>query len=510
MRSAASTPRRPASTARAQLILLMLTAAALAASPAQASPIPPPPSRAACAATHPNRTLPPIEALDPRPGAPRVFAMQFKQDLRFVASYASFRTRVECLIREVVVPRLAHGRPNVVAFNEDVGLMTLATGTRGAAARALFSRPLPTLSCEPQGQPCGTLAALAAANAGYAGQLAAYRARFPTISALSGAFVAATDTFARGWMQTFSDMARRYGVYILGSNDQAPFRESTSPADITVFADPDLPRPRSVYVATSDRVYNEVFLWAPHDVPGRRGPQPLRNVVASNRKVPLTPIEQMLELAPGPSTGPEAIENLRPYQLPGTKARIGFATSMPAFVYGDPPAGTEPCSDTAQYYMRCLDALGANLVMQDEANPGRWATPVGWQPENWMTSTWRATSDPSVGFDYDVTPHMVGNLADLPFDGQTAITQRGLRGPGCRYVGNAGAGGLLGAKPEFLALAPWVVPDGPRDALRAVAARLAPGSGDRLENDYLETAIVADLPFPPDTNRPGCAGVPAG
>ena len=31
---------------------------------------------------------------------------------------------------------------------------------------------------------------------------------------------------------------------------------------------------------------------------------------------------------------------------------------------------------------------------------------------------------------------MVGNLADTPFDGQSAILQRGLRGRGCHYVGN--------------------------------------------------------------------------
>ena len=39
-----------------------------------------------------------------------------------------------------------------------------------------------------------------------------------------------------------------------------------------------------------------------------------------------------------------------------------------------------------------------------------------------------------------------------------------------------------------------------------MTARLAPGSGDRLENDYLETALVADLPFPVDRPRRGCAG----
>ena len=85
--------------------------------------------------------------------------------------------------------------------------------------------------------------------------------------------------------------------------------------------------------------------------------------------------------------------------------------------------------------MRCLSKLGANLVIQDEANPGPWTGPDGngiekWQPLSWMTSTYRTVSDPSVDFDYNVTAMMVGNLADLVFDGQSAITERGLRGPG--------------------------------------------------------------------------------
>jgi hypothetical protein len=35
--------------------------------------------------------------------------------------------------------------------------------------------------------------------------------------------------------------------------------------------------------------------------------------------------------------------------------------------------------------------------------------------------------------------------------------------------------------------------DGPRADLLAQSARLAPGSGDPQENDYLETAVYADL-----------------
>jgi hypothetical protein len=500
--------------------------------------IPPPPSESECAEARASRTVPSIRSLRPRPGAPRVFALQFKQEIRHVVSYASFRTKIECLIRERVVPRLAAGRPNVVALTEDVGLMTIATGSRGAAARATIGNPAGTPSCEGAGAPCATVVALGLVTAGYAEEIAVYRARFPDLNPVNAAFVAATDTFARGWMQTFSDMARRYGVYILGSNNQAPFRESSDPADIAALADPDEPRPSSVYVATDTRVYNEVFMWGPEDV-REGGPRPLRNVVASNRKVPLTPIEQLLQLSPGPSTGPEAIENVSPYALPGTQARIAFATSLPAFVYGEPPPpGVDPCSDTSRWYMRCLDRLGANLVIQDEANPGRWAAYTGedspdrgaWQALSFMSSTWRAVSDPSVGFSYNVVPHMVGNLADLAFDGQSAITQRGLgagrSAGGCHYVGSSSLsprdpetfeiGGetqrvppYAGPKQEFLALAPWVTRDRPRGRLQDTAARLAPGSGDPLENDYLETALVADLPFPPEPRRASCAGAGA-
>lgn len=445
--------------------------------------------------------------------------MQFKQELRHVVSYASFREKIDCMLREDVVPRLAPDRPNVVVFNEDIGVATLATGSRGAVARDLFGGP-GALSCESQGLPCATLGALEAVTASYAAPLAAYRLRFPGLAPLSEGFVAATDTVVRSFMGTFSTLARRYGVYIVGSADVPRFVQSSDPADVAVFGDPDLGSgQRSVYVASGPEVYNEVFMWAPHDVRAD-GPDVLRNVVASNRKVPLTPIELQLQLTPGPSTGPAAVANLEPYPLPGSGARIGFATSLPAFTYGDPPAGTDPCSDTARYYMRCLDRLGANLVLQDEANPGRWTGPDGdgieqWQPMSWMASTMRAVTDPSVRFAYNVTPMMVGNLADLPFDGQSAITQRGLPGVGCHYVGNgqfvtgedrADLQLYAGSQAGFLLLAPWVAPDGSRSSLRIVGAALAPGSRSPLENDYLETALVADLPFPPDPARPGCNG----
>ncbi len=488
-----------------------------------APPIPAPPTRKECRATRAATHLPPQVSRDPEPDAPRVFAMQFKQELRSVVSYAAFRSKIECMIREYVRPRLAKGRPNVVAFNEDVGLMTIATGSRGEAARNLFADPEGAPGCEGQPAPCGAAAGLFAINAAYGQQNNAYGSRFPDMGVIERMFVAPTDTFGRGWMQVFSDMARRYGIYIIGSNNQAPFRESRDPSEIAAFADPDLAQPPdSVFVATEGNVYNEVFIWGPRNV-RKEGPFPLRNVVAQNKKVPLTELEETLQISNGPSSGPDAVENLRPFRLPGTKARIGIATSLPAFEFGygigEPRPDVDPCSDTRVYYMLCLEKLRTNVVIQDEANPGRWAVtqPGGWQPLEWMSSSWRHVGDPTVDFAYNVTPFMVGNLADLVFDGQSSIAQRGRAlGRGCNYVGTRRFLAdppesdppeyrrYAGRKREFLAIAPWVERRGTRDELREVSTQLAPGSGDELENDYVETAIVADLPFPVDRDRRGC------
>src|SRR3546814_10450744 len=88
--------------------------------------------------------------------------------------------------------------------------------------------------------------------------------------------------------------------------------------------------------------------------------------------------------------------------------------------------------------MSCRDALGVDVVGHAEGNPGRWAANVanGWQPLDWMGSTWRTVSEPGVRFRYNITAHLVGNLLDLPFDGQTAITARKATVTPRHYIGN--------------------------------------------------------------------------
>lgn len=460
------------------------------------------PAPETCRALRPPRWEPTTGPRDPR-GDLRVVGLQYKQDIDNVVDYAAFRTAMRCLVEDHVVDRL-DGRPMLAVFNEDIGLMTLATGSRGASLRTLAASP----ARAPAGTtaPVGAAAALGLANAGYAPQAAAYQAMFGPVDPRKQVLLAATDTFARGFSQTFSDIARDYGIHVVAGNNQASFRATTDPAEIALFADPDLPAPAEAFVATSGRVPNVAYVWGPSDVdPG--APRPERNLLHRNDKVPLTQTElDLLALDNGPSTGQEAIDNVTGPRL--ASHRLGIATSLPAFVYGYPfgerPADLDPCADTSKTYMACMDVQGVDVVVQDEANPGPWAAynPGGWQPLEWNSSTWRAAADPTVDFTYNITPHLVGNLLDLPFDGQSAITVRGGGQPPRHYVGTTEPLDprdppeyqvYAGDKPHFLALAPWVVPDAPRPELQDVSARLAGGSGDEMEDGYLQTAVAADL-----------------
>jgi glycerophosphoryl diester phosphodiesterase len=434
----------------------------------------------------------------------RVVGIQFKQDVRHVASYDSFRTKMRCLMEDHAMPLRKPGLPMLVVYNEDIGLMTLAIGTRGRLVREQAATPLRAPAGEQA--PLGVAGALGLINAAYAPQVLAYQTMFGPIDPRKQMFVAATDTFARAYSQTFSDIARDYGVYVVASNNMTRYRASQDPADIALFKDPDLPAVREVYIATSARVTNQTAIWGPQDVDAD-APAGEKNLLFRNDKVPLTALEKdLIAIDEGPATGDEARSNAAGVEVAGF--RLGFATSLPAFAwgfdFGQRPSNLEPCADVRISYMPCMDALGVDVVVQAEANPGRWAVEQagGWQPLEWMESTWRSVSEPGVKFRYNITPHMVGNLLDLPFDGQSAITQRGASAPLRHYVGNTEFNPAtdpaeyqhnVGGKPEFIALAPWVTPDAPRDELRATGAKLAPGSGDALENDYLETAVWADL-----------------
>jgi hypothetical protein len=457
------------------------------------------PSPAQCAAVAPARTTAPTGSASAR-GDLRVIGIQYQQQVANVVSYTSFRTAIGCLFEKYVVPFRVPGRPTLVVLNEDIGLMTIATGPRGAAARSVLQSRAGGGAGDQTPAPAGALAALAQLNVTYAPQIAAYQAALGPIVPTKEVFVGATDTFVRAFSQTFSAAARDYGVYVVASNNQPTYRESLDPVDIATFRDPQVSS-GPAYVATSQVVQNTTFLWGPKDV-HPTAPDGETNLLFRNGKVPLTPFEaDDLMLDQGPTTGAEGIANAAGFVVAGH--RLGFATSFPAFQYGSVTA--DPCARLAAQYMRCMDKLGVDTLIQAEANNGRWAAKAGsgaWQPVEWMQSAWRAVNDPTVRFRYAVNPFMVGNLADLPFDGQSAILARDdSRTFAAHYIGAGRLEGTdpsadapyAGTRPGFLALAPWVTPDASRAALSATAGELAPGSGSPQENQYVQTAVYADL-----------------
>ncbi len=254
-------------------------------------------------------------------------------------------------------------------------------------------------------------------------------------------------------------------------------------------------------------------MWGPRVV--RRGaPAPLANLLADNYKVPLTSFEQELGFAAGPARGGAARRNLRPVAIPGTRARLGIATSLPAFAYGHAAPGP-PATNVALTYMRCLAAR------RQRRDPGRrQRRPVDrrrrqeqWQPLSWMGSAYRAVSDPIVRFTYAVNPFMVGNLADTPFDGQSAIlAARPAGGRGCHYVGNGSfvpgqdlppTGPTPGPSPSSWRSRPGSSPTAVAADLRRSAPRWPAGEGGYR---YVQTAVIADLPFPADRSRPRLRG----
>jgi hypothetical protein len=410
----------------------------------------------------------------------------------------------------------------------------------------------------PQGIPAGAAGGIGLAAAAYAPQIAYYQSKFPGAVSQGSFLLAATDTMVRSFASDLSQIASEYGVYVIANDNLPDFVESADPADVGALHDPDLTSRylngdlSTVYVATEPQVYNTAFVWAPAldcsvtswawacthaDVAG-----PLRNLLAKNLKVNLVN-EETQDLAI--TAGPYTTQNLQPVTIPvtGGTLRLGIATSLDAFEY-DPcgtDAGVGGCASTSPlseppaprggycaagenvYYMECLNALGTNILIQPEAN-GPWASPGGgtdWQPMDWMGSAFRAVAEQAGDWriQYSVNPFLVGNLLDLPFDGQSAIFHRTTSGAGAHYIGDEtlnasdpqADGPYAGSLPQFLALAPWVgqldpaAPSGGDDRSwdQGYSASMEPGSGvacsasgaeyGACEDGYLETAVWADI-----------------
>jgi predicted amidohydrolase len=321
-----------------------------------------------------------------------------------------------------VASHLRHDGNNLVALPEDLGLMAAFTGSQGASARAAKD----------------IVSAIVGLLGTYAPQMAYYTAKYPNLLTrplpTRALALALTDTFGRAAVETYSELAARYHVWLEGGVTmaqswqkvcvaEAPGCDEVNPAKVALLRSPDEPNRTYAYEATSDRPSNIALVFDPS---GR--------LVSKQVKSYLTPVElaSQLDLFPGDVMhGLSAVDT--------GVGRLGFVTSKDAWM----PDLTER-----------LDEQGVQILVQPEFFVGDTIKPSGpWAPDN---ITGAGYSDvlrwPSM--QALVMPQLTGNVFDLSADSQQAIVIKPhfVHGPRRAMVGQPRARG-------WAKIGRWVVKD---------------------------------------------------
>lgn len=374
----------------------------------------------------------------PAPQPPRVFravAVQPKWGAEHFVSADAFQAWMRGQL-EAARPHLSPDRPNLVVLTELNGLPLVLRGAGWALPLKTFER-----------------VALALVVARLPRVLPVLlRERVSPIRALQ---LADSEANTRLYLHTCRDLAREYGVYLCcGSAPMPRYRVVNG---------------RSVREAGT--LTNQTVLLAPDGT-----------LVGVTDKVHLTPDEE----AGGVDLSPGRLEELRVFPTP--VGDLGVAISLDAF--------------RADVIER-LEASSCTVLLQPDANGAAWTSLEGLppdpdnvrdQPVAWLESSWTATTS-GESIRYAVNPMVVGNLLDLSFDGQSAITGRAEDAQRERsYV-------MTEPRPGFLALAPWVA-DGEPEEVRTIGRQLAAHSGHPRENAYHVDVLHADLSLPASTVSP--------
>ncbi len=200
-----------------------------------------------------------------------------------------------------------------------------------------------------------------------------YMARFG-VGPARALCLAKGKTAGRAYIETFSEAARRYRVYICAGSIPLP--------DFPL-AENGL---RIDYDVLGPEVYNVSYFFGPDG-----------HILGRQKKVHLTELEEShgLDLTPG------AVEDLTVVNVPN--ARAGVAVCWDAF---------------HEDVVERLIAQGADILLQPSANPGAWSER---QQEDWLNGSWKSVQEhPELRC--AVNPMMTGNLFDLVFEGQSAVS----------------------------------------------------------------------------------------
>lgn len=358
----------------------------------------------------------------------------------------------------LAAPHLAADRPNLLVLGEVLGLPSVFAGRGGNLARRAHR----------------TRNAMVFLTLAQLPRILRCRRRWRRISLTRALLLANTDILYRPFAETLARLAATHHTHIVATTLAPHAHRSTRPREIARWGRRGTD---AAYVPEGPEVYNAALIFGPDGA-----------LLARIDKVFLTEDERsLLDLTPG------LLENV--HAVATAAGRLGVATSLDAF--------------TPEYLQR-LDADGAEIVLQPDANAQTWAARSktwAWQPEEWLNSVLGSIQPAYHNLRYNICAMQTGNLVDLPFDGQSSITARGVAAPqpGQAFVGvdapiSTLTGNLLAG--GFLAVSPWVMNDPiiidsaltleqRRARLAAVGRELLPGG--KRANEYRESVIWADL-----------------
>ncbi len=281
------------------------------------APLPPP----AVSPSAPERA----ESIPSPSPAPEIQLVAVQMELRpgDYASEEKFRRRILGLMEEIrsrTDPRL----PTLVAFPEDVGILTVLAGEGDILERSPDLR-----------------SAVEAMVRRHATQIALVRFRY-RVSWPRAIFLYRHREMADIYFRVFSEAARRYGVYIVAGSLPLP--------DYPLPPDGSPPDPAS---ARGSEVYNTSYLFGPD---GR--------ILGRQKKVHLIELEGPggLDLTPG------KVEELT--VIPTALGRVAIAVCLDAF---------------EEDVISRLRELGGQILVQPSANPAPWSPE---QQRDWLRSSW--------------------------------------------------------------------------------------------------------------------------
>jgi len=387
----------------------------------------------------------------------RLFAMGVTVDLSLAVDIPTLKRKFLSSI-EPLLPCLDPSGKNIVVYPEDVGLILAFLGPRGEIAR----------------QQTTSENAFVSLALSYGIPMRGYQKIYPEISDNRALTLALGHTIYSGVFQIFPEIARKTkSLTIVSVNAPYPFTYTEDPLSVETFGYPEL-GVKGVYKAVTSSVYNLSLFFTPDG-----------NLSFVDPKRYLVPAEEdLLDL----SYGDISRIGVFPYK----NTLIGSVISKDAWM----PDVLERLSD-----------LSAQVLVQPEAFSGWTIGEVSeeeWLPDVFMESSYTAVQI-YPPFLYSVVPMLIGNLFELPFDGQSHITKKAEgKDPLLAFVGNDPVRG-------WVSMGPWSFPDPKeenpslpkeerRRKLRELGKSLLP-SGERA-NQYRNSSAFGKVVLREDGGYP--------